>query len=310
MGRAVVRDGLPPNIPAAHVVPARCAARPTRRASELALTRPCTQRASSATTSCASTTWTTRTRTGSSPSTARRTACLPRGALRVRRWPAHCGRTDCVAATRFEAMLWKLELACANAQAQVSRRCALSRLPAKRRKHHAHGSMRLPRVPKTGACRDPGDGDGAVTTAAKLRRQGTRRHRCAPASIVRANMMHRTSTRRWRSRPRRPALHARRRTRRCAAPPAGRPPSLVRPLSLRTSTAYTPPLAVSHFRLACGTAVYEYWLDKRKRLGKPALRRLQPPPAVTDPNPFNVFRPREKLHRHGRHWGLCFSAFH
>ena len=44
-------------------------------------------------------------------------------------------------------------------------------------------------------------------------------------------------------------------------------------------------------------AVYEYWVEKRKRLGKPALRRLQPPPAVTDPNPFNVFRPREKLHR-------------
>jgi len=119
-------------------------------------------------------------------------------------------------------------------------------------------------------------------------------------------MMRLLSARRWSSRPRRPALHARRRTRRCAAPPAGRPPSSVRPLSLRTSTAYTPPLAVSHLRLACGTAVYDYWLDKRKRLGKPALRRLQPPPAVTDPNPFNVFRPREKLHRHGRHLGLCF----
>jgi hypothetical protein len=61
---------------------------------------------------------------------------------------------------------------------------------------------------------------------------------------------------------------------------------------------------------ACpAAAVYEYWLDKRKRLGKPALRRLQPPPAVTDPNPFNVFRPREKLHRHGQQ-ALWFSAFH
>ena len=46
-------------------------------------------------------------------------------------------------------------------------------------------------------------------------------------------------------------------------------------------------------------AVYAFWLEKRKRSGKPALRRLQPPTAVTDPNPFNVFRPREKLHRHG-----------
>jgi hypothetical protein len=46
--------------------------------------------------------------------------------------------------------------------------------------------------------------------------------------------------------------------------------------------------------------VYAFWVEKRKRWGKPVLRRLQPPPAVTDPNPFNVFRPREKLHRHAR----------
>jgi enhancer of polycomb-like protein len=46
--------------------------------------------------------------------------------------------------------------------------------------------------------------------------------------------------------------------------------------------------------------VYDYWVDKRKRLGKPIMRRLQMPPFVTDPNPFAVFRPREKLHRHGR----------
>lgn len=45
------------------------------------------------------------------------------------------------------------------------------------------------------------------------------------------------------------------------------------------------------------TAVYEYWVDKRKRFKKPILRRLQPPPAPNDPNPFNVFRPREKISR-------------
>lgn len=44
-------------------------------------------------------------------------------------------------------------------------------------------------------------------------------------------------------------------------------------------------------------AVYEYWVDKRKRIQKPCLRRLQPPPAPNDTNPFNVFRPREKIHR-------------
>jgi enhancer of polycomb-like protein len=44
-------------------------------------------------------------------------------------------------------------------------------------------------------------------------------------------------------------------------------------------------------------AVYEYWVEKRKRTQKPCLRRLQPPPAPNDTNPFNVFRPREKIHR-------------
>jgi enhancer of polycomb-like protein len=45
------------------------------------------------------------------------------------------------------------------------------------------------------------------------------------------------------------------------------------------------------------TAVYEYWTEKRQRLKKPLLRRLQPPPAPNDSNPFNVFRPREKISR-------------
>ncbi|CAM6082749.1 unnamed protein product [Calypogeia fissa] len=44
-------------------------------------------------------------------------------------------------------------------------------------------------------------------------------------------------------------------------------------------------------------AVYEYWKSKRDRWQKPILRRLQPPPPVNDTNPFNVFRPREKVHR-------------
>lgn len=45
------------------------------------------------------------------------------------------------------------------------------------------------------------------------------------------------------------------------------------------------------------TAVYEYWVEKRKKTKSPILRRLQPPPAPNDTNPFNVFRPREKLTR-------------
>jgi len=38
-------------------------------------------------------------------------------------------------------------------------------------------------------------------------------------------------------------------------------------------------------------------LKKRLRYNKPILRRLQVPPAVSDQNYNNVFRPREKVHR-------------
>lgn len=44
-------------------------------------------------------------------------------------------------------------------------------------------------------------------------------------------------------------------------------------------------------------SIYRYWRAKRERWQKPILRRLQPPPPVNDTNPYNVFRPREKVHR-------------
>jgi len=40
--------------------------------------------------------------------------------------------------------------------------------------------------------------------------------------------------------------------------------------------------------------VYQYWLAKRRRFGKPVLRRFWPVTAPDDTNPHNVFRPREK----------------
>eukprot|EP00873_Tetraselmis_striata_P028408 jgi/Tetstr1/448672/TSEL_035912.t1 len=43
--------------------------------------------------------------------------------------------------------------------------------------------------------------------------------------------------------------------------------------------------------------VYRYWYNKRQQRQKPLLRRLQAPTAVTDTNPFNVFRPRERVNR-------------
>ncbi|KFM29105.1 Enhancer of polycomb-like protein 2 [Auxenochlorella protothecoides] len=43
--------------------------------------------------------------------------------------------------------------------------------------------------------------------------------------------------------------------------------------------------------------VYDYWLEKRRRLGRPMLRRLQALTPPNDNNPYNVFRPRERVHR-------------
>ncbi|GLC38898.1 hypothetical protein PLESTB_000459500 [Pleodorina starrii] len=44
-------------------------------------------------------------------------------------------------------------------------------------------------------------------------------------------------------------------------------------------------------------AVYDYWRGKRERLNKPVMRRLQAPTNPSDTNPYNVFRPRERVNR-------------
>jgi len=36
--------------------------------------------------------------------------------------------------------------------------------------------------------------------------------------------------------------------------------------------------------------VYTYWAAKRKKWGKPILRRLQAPTIASDTNPYNTFR--------------------
>lgn len=44
-------------------------------------------------------------------------------------------------------------------------------------------------------------------------------------------------------------------------------------------------------------AVYEFWLQKRAKLCRPLLRRLQAPTAVNNSDPYKVFRPRDRVHR-------------
>ena len=43
-----------------------------------------------------------------------------------------------------------------------------------------------------------------------------------------------------------------------------------------------------------GASVYEYWRKKREKLGKPLVRRFQPPTSIQDTSPHSTFRPREK----------------
>jgi hypothetical protein len=43
-----------------------------------------------------------------------------------------------------------------------------------------------------------------------------------------------------------------------------------------------------------GAAVYEHWRKKREKLGKPLIRRFQPPTSIQDTSPHSTFRPREK----------------
>ena len=48
---------------------------------------------------------------------------------------------------------------------------------------------------------------------------------------------------------------------------------------------------VAHpLRPATAKAVYQFWRAKRKKAGKPLLRRLQAPTSASDTNPFAVFR--------------------
>mmetsp|Transcript_22142 Transcript_22142/g.48595 ORF Transcript_22142/g.48595 Transcript_22142/m.48595 type:complete len:454 (-) Transcript_22142:10-1371(-) len=56
-------------------------------------------------------------------------------------------------------------------------------------------------------------------------------------------------------------------------------------------------LKLTSTREAVCAAVYQYWVSKRAKWGKPLMRPYQMPPPVTDTNPFNVFRPREKISR-------------
>ena len=43
-------------------------------------------------------------------------------------------------------------------------------------------------------------------------------------------------------------------------------------------------------------AVYHYWAEKRKRAGKPFIRRLWAPTSASDQNPFSVFLLRMHMH--------------
>ncbi|KAK9843485.1 hypothetical protein WJX81_005242 [Elliptochloris bilobata] len=61
--------------------------------------------------------------------------------------------------------------------------------------------------------------------------------------------------------------------------------------------AYAALAAGQPLRAPVRDAVLAYWKRKRAARGRPLLRRLQAPTSSSDTNPFNVFRPREKINR-------------
>ena len=65
--------------------------------------------------------------------------------------------------------------------------------------------------------------------------------------------------------------------------------------SLHPSNTYAEPGGltgqVAHpLRPSTAKAAYLYWKGKRKKAGRPLLRRLQAPTSASDTNPFAVFR--------------------
>jgi len=173
----------------------------------------------------------------------------------------------------MELMLWKLEVTCAAAQAQARRAAELARIIAR---SHTPAPQALLEMQLQAAERSqapPGYADKARKPA-RSPRAAAAQPRCQVAMAANTAVLSREA-----------AYEAMRGVSQRPAAIAGAPACC---LGAACGVGRSP---------LCIAAVYAYWLAKRKRLGKPVLRRLQPPPAVTDPNPFAVFRPREKVHR-------------
>lgn len=74
----------------------------------------------------------------------------------------------------------------------------------------------------------------------------------------------------------------------CARPAA----LALRPMTHRVHSRLNgaPKLPSCHSATAWGAQVYDYWMAKRKKRGKPLLRSLQAPTPSADQNPANCFR--------------------
>ena len=74
---------------------------------------------------------------------------------------------------------------------------------------------------------------------------------------------------------------------------AALPPQISVPVSHPSQTPHTLTSASPPCRAARDTIradVYAYWVERRKVMGRPLMRRLISPTPVNDQNPYNVFR--------------------
>jgi len=164
--------------------------------------------------------------------------------------------------TKFERMLWKLELACAEATED-----ALLRAGAPRSRSYADQGCCIAAAPAPTSLFTP-QPQPSIHLAHPLIQHPTTQTTTHPTT-----------------QPRTPPPHAPGAsvTERSSATALAAIDHLPKELALEV-------LLEVGVRDVIANDVYEYWAAKRRKWQKPMLRRLQAPTSASDTNPFNVFR--------------------
>jgi hypothetical protein len=198
-----------------------------------------------------------------------------------------------LASEKLERMLWKLEVSCADATDRVLTTAGGQQL---------QGEAMCGRREGGGGAAGAGAAEGLDRpggSAAAARR--TALHRAGKAAAVASTRCY-AAARPWQASSLSLCTagpHQPRPTRWAPHPPNPAGASLAEKMSASTCAVidHLPKAdALAMLRKCVGGreamlhTVYDYWASKRKRTGKPMMRRLQAPTPANDTNPYNVFR--------------------